>query len=61
MNGFVDIAELPTLYTGGFISYKLIYKIINSHQNKKFYHSSIPDVYSAVAISSKTRKLFILS
>ena len=56
MNGFIDIAELPTLYTGGFISYKLIYEIKNSHQNKKFYHSSIPDVYSALAITSKTKR-----
>ena len=55
MNGFIDIAELPTLYTGGFISYKLIQDIVLTDKNKKFYHSSIPDVYSAVAITSKTK------
>ena len=56
MNGFVDIAELPTLYTGGYIKTSIINKIIKKSKKKKFYHSSIPDVYSAVAISLTTEK-----
>lgn len=56
MNGFVDYTELPTLYTGGYIKMSVINKIIKKSKENKFYHSSIPDVYSAVAISSTTEK-----
>ena len=56
INGFVDIAQLPTLYAGGFIKVSLIKKIIDNSKSKNFFHSCIPDVYSAVAICSSTDK-----
>jgi len=52
MSGKVDISHLPTLYTGGFICSSVINLIRQQSPNKQFYHSPIPDVYSAIAISS---------
>ena len=52
MSGKVDISQLPTLYTGGFFCSSVINLIRQRDTNRQFYHSPIPDVYSAIAISS---------
>ncbi|MCW8899135.1 MAG: glycosyltransferase [Gammaproteobacteria bacterium] len=52
MSGKVDISHLPTLYTGGFIHSSVIETIKNKSPGDEFYYSSIPDVYSAIAITS---------
>jgi glycosyltransferase involved in cell wall biosynthesis len=52
MDGKVTISSLPTLYTGGFIHTSIIKHIKDKSPNGLFYHSPIPDVYSAIAITS---------
>lgn len=50
LSGRANYPELPMLYNGGYVSMS----VINQIRNKKgvFYQSSMPDVYSAVAVSS---------
>ncbi len=50
LKGYASYSDLPMLYNGGFICSSLIKKI--KSKNDTFYRSSIPDIYSAIAISS---------
>lgn len=49
MRGLCTYAELPILYTGGFVERSLIEEL---KRDGRLYRSCIPDVYSAIAISS---------
>lgn len=53
MSGRASYSELPMLYTGGFISLELINKV---RRGGAFFRSRIPDVYSALAVSSVVDK-----
>ena len=50
--GKAAYSELPMLYTGGFVDYELIRQ--GSQMEGRFYHSMIPDVYSAMVFSRLT-------
>jgi len=52
IKGQVSYASLPTLYTGGFVDYRLIDRARDKAGN--FYRSMVPDVYSAVVFSKLT-------
>lgn len=54
INGDEDFTSLPTLYSGGFVNYSLIKKAKNI--SKVFYHSMMPDVFSAIVFSQITDK-----
>jgi glycosyltransferase involved in cell wall biosynthesis len=49
MAGVASYMDLPTLYTGGFVSLALVERI---RREGRVFHSCIPDVYSAVAFGS---------
>ena len=50
LNGQLTYTELPMLYTGGFVSMELVNRA--RCQDGTFFLSRVPDVYSAVALSS---------
>ena len=50
LNGHADYPDLPMLYNGGFISHALLME--SKGGDGKFFQSSIPDIYSAVACAS---------
>lgn len=54
INGDEDFTSLPTLYTGGFVNYNLIKKAQGN--SKVFYHSMMPDVFSAIVFAQITDK-----
>ena len=54
MNGRAAYTDLPMLYNGGFVAQAVLDRI--RQRTGKVYLSSIPDVYSAVAISSVTKR-----
>jgi len=53
MNGQAGYTELPMLYNGGFVSVPVLQEI--ARKSGAVYRSCIPDVYSAIAISSALR------
>lgn len=53
LDGRAGYTELPMLYSGGFVATDLVQRI--RHTTGNFYLSSIPDVYSAVAIASVSK------
>lgn len=54
LHGRASYTDLPMLYNGGFVSHDVVERIRNA--TGTFYRSSIPDVYSAVAIASVTQR-----
>jgi glycosyltransferase involved in cell wall biosynthesis len=52
INGDETYTALPNLYTGGFISHNLIKRAQGTARN--FYHSMMPDVYSALVLPQFT-------
>lgn len=54
LNGRAAYTDLPMLYNGGFVANAVLDRI--RQRTGKVYLSSIPDVYSAVAISSVTER-----
>lgn len=50
IKGYANYPDLPMLYNGGFVCSSLIKRI--KSRNGRFYQSSIPDVYSAIAFVS---------
>jgi glycosyltransferase involved in cell wall biosynthesis len=50
MSGYAQYPELPMLYNGGFVEFEVLEKI--RKLTGSFYLSCIPDVYSAISISS---------
>ena len=54
MNGYANYSELPMLYNGGFVDMQVMKKI--KRKTGAVYLSCIPDVYSAVSISSVIEK-----
>lgn len=48
MNG--DFVHLPTIYTGGFVHTDVINEIKTKSDRNAFFHSTIPDLYSGMAI-----------
>ena len=57
LDGRAPYTDLPMLYNGGFVAHEVVERI--RRITGSFYLSSIPDVYSAVAIASVTdRYLF---
>ncbi|MEI7868323.1 MAG: glycosyltransferase family 2 protein [Candidatus Methylumidiphilus sp.] len=59
MNGNANYYDLPYIYTGGFVDVKLIDKARSSSGD--FFCSMIPDVYSAIALSSTIDKYVLLN
>jgi hypothetical protein len=57
--GELSYNKLPMLYNGGFVDTALI-KRAKSY-NEKFYHSSIPDVYSAFAFAFLTDSYLLVN
>lgn len=50
LNGYAAYPELPMMYHGGFVSMSVLKEI--KGRTGAFYRSCVPDVYSAIAISS---------
>lgn len=53
-SGRIPYSSLPMLYTGGFVDSELIEKARRA--GGSFYHSMIPDVYSAIVFTKLTNK-----
>jgi glycosyltransferase involved in cell wall biosynthesis len=54
LDGRAGYTDLPMLYNGGFVAHRVLERV--QRMTGSFYRSCIPDVYSAVAIASVTKR-----